>query len=214
MSAWSFYEIKHVCTGEGGMCLFRSEQDARRGRSLCHKGKGTGWWDYLEPGFSYPFTELQAAAGLASLEVYSERITLRRAVETTYQRILESVPGLEVPKLAGGFVSGSFKTPMLLTRANAQKLEWFVEACAAENLPVQKGYPALHRIPWIRERRHRAWDLQPTAVSPGDDDQLPVATDLHLRTINISTGPNIDLHLAGQIARGIHKVATNGLLPL
>ena len=213
MSAWSFYEIKHICTGEGGMCLFHSEGDAQRGRSLCHKGKGSGWWDYLEPGFSYPFTELQAAAGLASLDVYNERVAQRRAVEAAYQRILGSAPGLEIPRLPVGSVSGAFKTPLRLTPGSAEKIEWFVEACAAENLPVQRGYPALHRIPWIQERQHRAWNLRQPAALPGDDACLPVSTDLHRRTINVGTGPGIDAQLAERIAHGIRKVSESGLRP-
>lgn len=66
MSAWSFFEIKHVCTGEGGMCMFQDEATAVRARSLVHKGKGEGWWDYFESGFSYPLTDLQAAIGVMS----------------------------------------------------------------------------------------------------------------------------------------------------
>lgn len=213
MSAWSFYEIKHISTGEGGMCLFHTKDDAKRGRSLCNKGKGVGWWDYLEPGFSYPFTELQAAAGLASLDMYNERVVLRRSVEATYQRILDSVPGLEVPLLPVSHVSGAFKTPIRLTLKNAEKIDWFVDACSAENLPVQRGYPALHKIHWIQERQHRAWAQQKAPTPPGDDISLPVSTDLHMRTLNISTGPGIDEKLSERIALGIRKVAERGLFP-
>lgn len=211
MSAWSFYELKHICTGEGGMCLFHSEEDFRRGRSLCHKGKGTGWWEYIESGYSYPLTELQAAAGLASLDDYEARVTMRRAVEETYQRILLSAPGLEVPLVPENCLSGAFKTPICLTRENTEKVDWFVEACIAENLPVQRGYPALHRIPWIQARQHRAWEISREVIGLGDDNILPVSTNLHERTINIATGPGIDRGLAEQIAIGILKVAEGGL---
>ena len=212
-SAWSFYEIKHVSTGEGGMGLFRFEADAERARSLCHKGKGMGWWEYRESGFSYPMTELQAAAGLASMQVYEERVSLRRAIEEHYQQALSDCPGLEVPVLRPGRVSGAFKTPIRVTRKNANRLGRFIEACQAENLPVQLGYPALHRIEWIARRRHRAWAMYSGARSPGDDASLPVATDLHERTFNVATGPGFELETARLVARGIRKVASRGLAP-
>ena len=64
-SAWSFFVVKHVTTGEGGMVLCDQQQIADRIRALCNKGKGTGWWEYRELGYSYTMGELQAAAGLA-----------------------------------------------------------------------------------------------------------------------------------------------------
>ena len=212
MSAWSFYEIKHVCTGEGGMCLFNDADKANRARSLVHKGKGEGWWDYLEPGFSYPLTDLQAALGLASLQQYAVQVQHRRSIESIYQRVLATVSSLQVPHVPEERQSGAFKTPVRLVHRHRERIDWFVAACAAENLPVQRGYPALHEIEWIRERRHRAWSLLENASLRQSylASEAPTATDLHERTFAIGTGPGITTADAERIAEGIVKVAVLG----
>ncbi len=209
MSAWSFYEIKHVCTGEGGMCLFEDEAMAARARSLVYKGKGLGWWDYYEMGYSYMFTEAQAAFGLASLERYDEQVKIRRKVEAIYCEILAEVPGIEILVTPTGVVSGAFKTPFRVTRNLRHRVKDFLRACGAENVPIQKGYPALHNIEWIRNRSHRAWTHEENHKIQVDysPDRVPVASDICGRTLSLGTGPGISVEDAREIALTVRDVA-------
>ncbi len=209
MSAWSFFEIKHVCTGEGGMCLFRDKADADRARSLVYKGKGRGWWDYFEMGYSYMFTEAQAAFGLASLARYHEHVQLRRSVERAYCEVLSDAPGLEVLWPPRNVVTGAFKTPFRIERPFRDRVSEFLAACEAENIPIQKGYPALHNIDWIRSRSHRAWQLRENAkIRPSyDGTRVPVADDLCGRTLSLGTGPGISVEDAHDIAALVRDLA-------
>ena len=209
MSAWSFFEIKHVCTGEGGMSMFEDEEMAKQARSLVYKGKGLGWWDYFEMGYSYMFTEPQAAFGLASLEKYEEQVRIRRKVEDIYSDVLADAPGIEVLITPPGFVSGAFKTPFRVSQSNRHQVEAFLQACSAENIPMQKGYPALHNIEWIRNQSHRAWSHEMNRDIQVDysSDKLPVASDLCGRTLSLGTGPGITEEDALEIALTVRDVA-------
>ena len=213
ISAWSFFEIKHVCTGEGGMCLFEDEAMATRARSLIYKGKGLGWWDYFEMGYSYMFTEAQAVFGLASLKKYDEQIKIRRNVEAIYCEILADVPGIEVLITPPSIISGAFKTPFRVSQKLKHRTNDFLKACQAENLPIQKGYPALHNIEWIHNRHHRAWNLDENKDIQINysSDNLPVASDLCGRTLSLGTGPGITIEDAQEIALTVREVAISVL---
>ena len=103
-----------------------------------------------------------------------------------------------LPKRPVDRTSSCFKAVFRLERPWNEQIEWFVQACAAENLPVQRGYPALHTIPWVREQQAR--DLVACV------GEYPISADLSDRTFNIATGPGISLELADQIAAGVMKV--------
>jgi perosamine synthetase len=206
-SAWSFYVAKHVTTGEGGMVLTDHQPLADRIRSLCNKGKGQGWWDYRELGYSYTMSELQAAAGLASLTHYQEQVTLRCRIEALYREVLSPMQVFELPQRPKQRTGSAFKGLFRIAAEWLPRIDWFLRACTAENLPVQRGYPALHTIPWIANRDRRAWNLPANsqARAPSMQD-LRTSADLSARTFNIATGPGLSLSDAEQIAEGVAKV--------
>ena len=76
---FSFYVTKNVITGEGGMVLASSEEDAARIKMLALHGMSKDAWkrfsdegykhyDVVECGYKYNMTDLQAALGIHQLE--------------------------------------------------------------------------------------------------------------------------------------------------
>jgi dTDP-4-amino-4,6-dideoxygalactose transaminase len=103
IAAWSFHPRKLVTTGEGGMLTLRSEESARRARRLREHGMSVSAADrhasstvvlekYLETGFNYRMTDIQAAIGLVQLKRLDAIVARRRALAERYQRLL---PGFE-----------------------------------------------------------------------------------------------------------------------
>lgn len=104
---FSFHPRKIITTGEGGMILVRSAEVAARLRRLRehgmsmsaaerHAATGPVVEQYLERGFNYRMTDIQAAIGLAQLAKLDEIIARRRYLAERYQMLLGGIPGLEM----------------------------------------------------------------------------------------------------------------------
>ncbi len=206
ISCFSFFTCKHVTTGEGGMCLTDNRDVAEMIRALCHKGKGTGWYDYRTIGYSYTMTDIQAALGLATLANFSSEVDRRRRYAETYSRAIGEI-GLEVIREPAGVRSSFFKYPFRLPSEYGLLSEWFEKACRAENVVVARGYPHLATIGWIHRKEYSAWHLTEAgkhAVYVPED--TPRALDIASRTLTACTGPGVTETEVTQTIEAIAKV--------
>ena len=105
LAAWSFHPRKLLTTGEGGMLTLQDEAAAVRLRRLREHGMSVSAADrhasggavpesYLETGFNYRLTDIQAAVGLVQLGRLDAIVTRRRDLAARYQSRLAGVPGL------------------------------------------------------------------------------------------------------------------------
>ncbi|MFF5973164.1 aminotransferase class I/II-fold pyridoxal phosphate-dependent enzyme [Streptomyces sp. NPDC012769] len=106
LAAWSFHPRKLLTTGEGGMITTDDAEWAARLRRLREHGmnvsaaerhaSGTPVLEsYLETGFNYRMTDIQAAVGLAQLEKLDAMVARRRELAARYGELLADVPGLD-----------------------------------------------------------------------------------------------------------------------
>jgi perosamine synthetase len=105
LAVFSFHPRKILTTGEGGMVVTQRDDWAARLRRLRDHGTSVNAFDrhrrgvpvleqYLETGFNYRMTDVQAAIGLAQLARLDEIIARRRWLAQQYQARLAHVPGL------------------------------------------------------------------------------------------------------------------------
>ncbi|HXL73240.1 MAG TPA: DegT/DnrJ/EryC1/StrS family aminotransferase [bacterium] len=108
IACFSFHPRKLLTTGDGGMLttnnpdwdakfrLFRqhgmSVSDTQR-----HGSKKVIFEEYVELGFNYRMTDIQAAIGREQLKRIPEMISNRRKQGERYKKLLSSIPGLIVP---------------------------------------------------------------------------------------------------------------------
>ncbi len=103
--AFSFHPRKLVTTGEGGMLTVADPDTALRARRLRehgmsasaaerHASGGVVIEQYLETGFNWRMTDVQAAIGLVQLSRLDEIVHRRRELAVRYQAALEHVPDL------------------------------------------------------------------------------------------------------------------------
>ena len=106
--ALSFHPRKLLTTGEGGMLLTPDAGLARRLRRLREHGMAVSAHErherstvlleeYVELGFNFRMTDLQAAVGLAQLPKLDAMIAERRRLAEVYRTALADVPGLVLP---------------------------------------------------------------------------------------------------------------------
>jgi dTDP-4-amino-4,6-dideoxygalactose transaminase len=107
LAAFSFHPRKLVTTGEGGMLTTHSPETATRARRLREHGMSVSAADrhargsvapeqYLEPGFNFRMTDVQAAIGLVQLTRIEAMVARRRALAGRYRELLADVPGLRL----------------------------------------------------------------------------------------------------------------------
>lgn len=107
LTALSFHPRKLVTTGEGGMLTTDDAEVAARARRLREHGMNVSAAErhasaqpvlerYLEVGFNYRMTDVQAAVGVVQLGKLDAMVARRRELARRYQALLAEVPGLEV----------------------------------------------------------------------------------------------------------------------
>jgi len=102
---FSFHPRKVITTGEGGMITTSRSEWATRARRLREHGMSISAADrhqsrqpvvesYLETGFNFRMTDIQAAVGLVQLGRLDTLVQRRRMLAERYQELLAGVPGL------------------------------------------------------------------------------------------------------------------------
>jgi dTDP-4-amino-4,6-dideoxygalactose transaminase len=105
MAAWSFHPRKLLTTGEGGMITTEDPELADRARRLREHGMNLSAAarhasrqpvieSYLEIGFNFRMTDVQAAIGGVQLTKVEEMVLRRRRIVERYQHALADVPGV------------------------------------------------------------------------------------------------------------------------
>ncbi|MFC8507790.1 aminotransferase class I/II-fold pyridoxal phosphate-dependent enzyme [Streptomyces sp. NPDC057131] len=124
LAAWSFHPRKLLTTGEGGMVTTDDAEWAARLRRLREHGMNVSAAErhasgkpvlesYLETGFNYRMTDIQAAVGLAQLARLDALVARRRELGARYARLLADVPGL-VPVRDPEHGEGNFQSYWVL----------------------------------------------------------------------------------------------------
>jgi dTDP-4-amino-4,6-dideoxygalactose transaminase len=105
IAAWSFHPRKIITTGEGGMITTDDPEWAERLRRLRehgmnvsaaarHRSRQPVLESYLETGFNYRMTDIQAAVGLVQLGRLDAIVARRRELAQRYQALLADVRGV------------------------------------------------------------------------------------------------------------------------
>ena len=103
--AFSFHPRKLLTTGEGGMLAVTDAESAARGRRLREHGMSVDAAErsnadrvivesYMEAGFNYRMTDIQAAVGLVQLGRLAGIVERRRQRARRYRELLAGIPGL------------------------------------------------------------------------------------------------------------------------
>ena len=158
MAAWSFHPRKLLTTGEGGMLTTSDEQVAERARrqrehgmsvsaAARHQSRQPVIESYLEVGFNFRMTDIQAAVGLVQLGKLEEMVRRRRVLAAGYQAMLADVPGLRTVQDPEWGQSNFQSFWVELDSGFPLSRNEMLAALAAEGVSARSGIMAAHRQP-------------------------------------------------------------------
>lgn len=163
LTTWSFHPRKLLTTGEGGMLTTSNEEWAVRARRLREHAMSVSAADrqssvlapaeeYLEIGFNYRMTDLQAAVGIIQLGRLPEIVRRRRELAARYSEQLGEVPGLR-PVADPEWGEGNFQSYWVEVEPGfATDRDGVLVALADADISARRGIMAAHRQPAYRGR--------------------------------------------------------------
>ncbi|MFB7782756.1 DegT/DnrJ/EryC1/StrS family aminotransferase [Streptomyces vinaceus] len=158
LAAWSFHPRKVITTGEGGMVTTDDAEWAERLRRLREHGMNVSAAQrhasskpiaeaYLEVGYNYRMTDIQAAVGLVQLGKLDEIVTRRRELAARYEQLLAGIPGLR-PVRDPGHGEGNFQSYwVLLTEEFPIGRDELLAVLAEAGISARRGIMASHLEP-------------------------------------------------------------------
>jgi len=158
LAAWSFHPRKILTTGEGGMLTGSRKDLGERARRLREHAMSVSAADrhasllapaeqYLEIGFNYRMTDLQAAVGIVQLGRLEAVLRRRRELAATYASAFTGVEGL---RLVGDPSYGitNFQSCWLeVGPAFPVGREDLLARLASDGISARRGIMAAHRQP-------------------------------------------------------------------
>ncbi|WP_261992010.1 aminotransferase class I/II-fold pyridoxal phosphate-dependent enzyme [Streptomyces sp. MS191] len=158
IAAWSFHPRKLLTTGEGGMVTTDDAAWAARLRRLREHGMNVSAAErhasgkpvlesYLETGFNYRMTDIQAAVGLVQLGRLDAMVARRRALAARYGELLRGIPGLR-PVSDPGHGQGNFQSYwVLLAEDFPVGRDELLAVLAEAGISARRGIMASHLEP-------------------------------------------------------------------
>jgi perosamine synthetase len=158
LAAFSFHPRKLLTTGEGGMLVTSDEELAARLRRLREHGMDVSAAQrhssrqpvierYLEVGFNFRMTDIQAAIGLVQLAKLPSLIVRRRVQAERYHDLLASIPGLEMIQDPGHGTTNYQSFWVLLPDNFPMSRDDVLRELADAGISARRGIMAAHAEP-------------------------------------------------------------------
>jgi perosamine synthetase len=158
IAAWSFHPRKVITTGEGGMLTVDREDWAVRLRRLREHGMNVSAADrhasakpileaYLETGYNFRMTDIQAAIGLVQLGRMDALVSQRRELAARYHQMLSEIKGL-TPVRDPAYGTTNFQSFwVLLDPEFGAARDEVLSELAAAGVSARRGIMAAHLEP-------------------------------------------------------------------
>lgn len=195
VAVWSFHPGEVITTGEGGMLTTHRADWAARARTLREHSRGLAETCrqeavpaprevFLEIGFNYRMTDLQAAVGVVQLRRLARMVARRREIAAEYVAGLRGTKGLRpvTDPLYGTTNFQSFWVEVLPGFGTSR--EGLLSRLADAGIAASRGVMAAHRQPAYRWRDTGNARLQHTERLTDSTLILPVYHELDTVSIN------------------------------
>lgn len=163
ITCFSFYAIKNLTTGEGGMIVTSNDELAERMRSLSLHGMnrdawkrynsaGSWFYEVTEAGFKCNMTDIQAAMGIHQLRKLDGFIETRERYARMYSEAFSDMPEIETPlvHLDRKHAWHLYVIKLALERLKIDRAEFIMEL-RARNIGTSVHFIPVHLHPYYRK---------------------------------------------------------------
>jgi perosamine synthetase len=164
VACFSFHPRKIVTTGDGGMITTRDPELDRKFRLLRqhgmsvsdvvrHAAKRVIFEEYLEVGFNYRMTDVQAAMGRVQFRRLPEFLRGRRRLARRYSEALSDIPGLEPPRIPDYARPNYQAYPVRVTDDYPLSRDELMQALLERGVSSRRGIMNAHQeAPYLTQR--------------------------------------------------------------
>ncbi len=191
---FSFYPVKHMTTGEGGMFVSRHEAVAQAvgrlrafGVDRTHSERSLpGMYDVPSLGLNYRMSEMQAALGRSQVRRIKDVLAKRAELFARYRRLLGTIKGVRLIDSADPRAASShYCVSVLLDPPYAAKREDIVRRLNAEGIGTSIYYPQpVPRMTYYRKK----YATDPTSFANAarlSDQSVAVPLGMHLEPADV-----------------------------
>lgn len=191
VTVFSFYAIKNMTTGEGGLITTADEGLAEQMRLLSLHGMtrdawkrytGTGSWYYevVAPGYKDNMTDIQASLGIHQLRKLEGFVETRQRYARMYDLAFARVPEIASPTIYPDrkHVYHLYTIRLDLERLSVDRAQ-FIQELRGRNIGTSVHFIPVHLHPFYRER---------FGYRPGD---LPQAEKLYEEIVSLPLYPRM-----------------------
>jgi dTDP-4-amino-4,6-dideoxygalactose transaminase len=165
LAAYSFHPRKLLTTGEGGMLVTPDAEVGARLRRLREHGMNLSAAarnasrqpvveKYLETGFNYRMTDIQAAIGLVQLGKLDRMVARRRQLAERYRRQLSSIPNLSMITDPDHGTTNYQSFWIMLPDESPVSRDEMLQRLAAAGISARRGIMAAHLEPAYSDHPH------------------------------------------------------------
>jgi dTDP-4-amino-4,6-dideoxygalactose transaminase len=189
IACFSFHPRKLVTTGDGGMITTRNEEWDKKFRlwrqhgmsvpdAVRHGSKQVVFEDYLEVGFNYRLTDVQAAMGREQLKRLPAMIERRRAQAARYHALLAKIPGLELPQ-EPAWARANWQSYCVRLVAGTARQRPVMQRLLDQGISTRRGVMCSHREPAYRDTPWRCAPGQTLTESERAQDETIILPLYH-----------------------------------
>ena len=164
ITCFSFYAIKNLTTGEGGMIVTSDAELAGRMRMLSLHGMnrdawkryssaGSWFYEVQEAGYKDNMTDIQASLGIHQLKKLDRFIATRARYAGMYSESFADMPEVETPLVHPDRKHAwhLYVIKLVLERLKIDRAQ-FIEQLHAQNIGTSVHFIPVHLHPYYRER--------------------------------------------------------------
>ena len=214
VACFSFHARKIITTGDGGMITTNNaEYDAQFRRWRCHGmsmssdarhgAKNVAFEEYVELGYNYRLTDIQAAVGREQMKKLPEIVRRRRELAARYHQLLRGIPELGLP-VEPEWARSNWQTYCVLLPERADQLT-VMQRMLDQGVATRRGVHTSHMEPAYEiEPWECGADRKTCGCAPRRCRRLPASEQARLWGLELPIFPQLS---AGEQDRIVHVLA-------
>lgn len=207
VTCFSFYANKTITTGEGGMLVTGNEMIYKRVKTMRLHGINRDVWDrftsnvpaweydVVAPGFKYNMPDINAAIGIAQLEMAEFYRKQRQRCAEYYHKELAGISTIDLPVCMHSFENNSWHLfPIIIGPDAGISRDNFIMEMAKNGIGTSVHYKPLYRMTYYKE----TYDLNPS--------DFPNTEKIWKGTVSLPIYPDLCIDELDYICKTIRKI--------